>query len=227
MLNSFLEEDELQLPCTLQIVLIDLALEIVDNFLQLFEVLIAGLASLETQNLGEVTVFHLLHLYSLGKSLTNHRAVAEEPLSVSHIVEPVPEDSLDLVRPEREYLFGVVHIIRGALEDPLEDAADIPQVKEVMKFARNGQELLPNRPVKIESGKHYSICNLLRILREDIGIQESLQDGSEYFLEVVLGRFRQAQHHMMPYESRIQFIPASTGSSTAAYESSINNLLPE
>lgn len=182
MLYCLLEEDEFQLPCALQIVLIDLALQIVDDFLQLFEVLIAGLAGLETQNLGEVAVLHLLHLYSFGKSLAHHRAVAEEPLSVSLVVEPVPEDSLDLVRPEREYLFRVVHVVRGALEDPLEDAADIPQVEEVMEFAGDGQELLPNCAVKIESGKYYPICNLLRILREDIGIQESLQDGSEYFL---------------------------------------------
>jgi hypothetical protein len=152
MLDGFLEEDELQLPRALQIVLINLALQIIDDFLELFEVLIAGLASLETQNLGEVAVLHLLHLYSFGKSLAHHRAVAEEPLSVSHVVEPVPEDSLNLVRPEREYLFGVVHVIRRALEDPLEDPANIPQVKEVMEFAGDGQELLPNRPVKIKSG---------------------------------------------------------------------------
>ena len=97
MLHCFLEENELQFTCTLEIILIDLALEVVYNFLQLLEVLIAGLASLETKDLCEVAVLHLLYLDSLGKSLTHCRTVTEEPLSISHIVKPVTEDSLDLM----------------------------------------------------------------------------------------------------------------------------------
>lgn len=96
-LHCFLEEDKFQFTCTLQVVLIDLALEVINHFLQLLEILIAGLAGLETENLGEVTILHLLHLYSFSKSLAHCRAVAEKPLSISHIVKPVTEDSLNLM----------------------------------------------------------------------------------------------------------------------------------
>lgn len=125
MLHSFFEEDKLQLPCTLKIILVDLTLEILNNFLQVLEVLIAGLACLEAQNLGEVTILHLLDLNSLGETLAYHRAVAEEPLPIGRVVEAVAEDSFDLMGPEGENLFGVVDVVRRALKNALKDTTNI------------------------------------------------------------------------------------------------------
>jgi hypothetical protein len=81
-LDCLFEEDKLKLTRALQVVLIDFAFKIVDNFFQVLEVLVAGLACLETQNLGEVTVLHLLNLNSFGKTLANCRTVSKKPLSI-------------------------------------------------------------------------------------------------------------------------------------------------
>lgn len=109
----------------------------------------------------------------------------------------------------------------------MEDPTNIPQVEEIMEFAGNRQQLLPNSLVKIKSGKDDSIRDLLHIFRKDTSIKEAFKNRPEYLLQIGLGWFWQAHDHMVSNVSLIKPISASTRSGSAADDSRINNLLPK
>ncbi|CAM5998967.1 unnamed protein product [Sphagnum balticum] len=56
-------------------------------------------------------------------------------------------------------------------------------------------QFLADGPVEIEGGGHESICQFLHSLPEVPSMEESLQYGAKYLLEVGLRGLWQAQHH--------------------------------
>ena len=129
--------------------------------------------------------------------------------------------------PEKEHFLWGVGIVKGTLQDALEDTAYVTDIEHVVEFARDWQQLFPYTLVEIQSCIDYPVRYLLDSLWKIPRHQESLQDRPKYFFKIRIRWLRQAQNHMMSDIPCVQLVPPTTGSGSTSNHGGINNLLPK
>ena len=167
MVDSFLEKDELQLARALKVVLVHFAFKAFNNFLHVINILIVNLSGVKGQHFGKNYAFNLLWWDAFGVPSADFRGVLIKPFSIGFISESVSKDSLKFMGPEWEHFLAGICVIDAALEDALENFADVSQVEHVVELGWDWEELFLDGFVFLEKEQVLYLL-LLVLLSENI-----------------------------------------------------------